>query len=33
MREMGLYKEGELEGVPGLRMGMILDCFQANGKV
>ena len=33
MREMGLYEEGESESFPGLRMGMIVDCFQADGKV
>ena len=33
MREMGLYEEGESEGFPGLRMGMIVDCFQVDGKV
>ena len=30
---MDRYKEGESEGFPGLRMGMIVDCFQAEGKV
>ena len=33
MREMGLYEEGESEGFPDFRMGMIADCFQADGKV
>ena len=33
VREMGLYEEGESEGFPGLRMGIIVDCFQADGKV
>ena len=33
MREMGLYEEGESEGFLGLRMGMIVDCFQADRKV
>ena len=33
VREMGLYEEGELEGFPGLGMGMIVDCFQVDGKV
>ena len=32
VREMGLYKEGESEGFPGLKMGMIVDCFQVDGK-
>ena len=33
MREMGLYEKGESEGFPDLRMGMIVDCFRADGKV
>ena len=33
MREMGLYEECESEDFPGLRMGMIVDCFQVDGKV
>ena len=30
---MGLYEEGESEGFSDLRMGMIVYCFQADGKV
>ena len=30
---MILYEEGESEGFPGLRMGMIVDCLQVDGKV
>ena len=33
MREMGLYEKGESEGFTGLRMGMIVNCFQVDGKV
>ena len=33
MREMGLYEEGESEGFPNLRIGIIVDCFQVDGKV
>ena len=33
MREMGLYEEGESEGFSDLRIRMIVDCFQADGKV
>ena len=33
MREMDLYEEGESESFPGLKMGMIVDCFQVDGKV
>ena len=33
VREMGRYEEGESEGFPGLRMGMMVNCFQADGKV
>ena len=33
MREMDLYEEGELESFPGLKMGMIVDCLQVDGKV
>ena len=29
MREMGPYEKG----FPGLRMGMIVDCFQEDGKM
>ena len=31
--EMGLYEKGESESFPGLKMGMIVDCFQVDGKV
>ena len=33
VREMGLYEEGESEGFLGLRVWMIVDCFQVDGKV
>ena len=33
VREMGRYEEGESEGFLGLRMGMMVDCFQEDGKV
>ena len=33
VREMGLYEEGESEGFPDLKMGMIVDCFQVDRKV
>ena len=33
VREMGQYEEGESENFPGLRMGMMVDCFQADGKI
>ena len=32
-QEMGRYEEGESEGFSSLRMGMMVDCFQADGKV
>ena len=33
VREMGLYEEGVSEGFPGLRIGIIVDCFQVDRKV
>ena len=33
MREMDLYEEGESDSFFGLKMGMIVDCFQVDGKV
>ena len=32
VRKMGLYEEGESEGFPGWRMGIIVDCFQVDAK-
>ena len=33
LREMGQYEKGKSEGFPGLRMGIMIDCFQDDGKV
>ena len=33
VREMGRYQEVESEGFPGLGIKMMVDCFQADGKV
>ena len=30
-REMGRYPDPELAGLPGFRIGMIVECFQIDG--